>query len=129
MIMEHVAINVPDPHRMVEWYIKELGMKFLQKANEYTYFIADEKENTIMEIYHNPQAPVLPFQEMDPLMLHFAFLSDDLEKDTSRLVQAGATVFRDIVVTKGGDSLIMLKDPWGIAIQLVKRAEANRMKK
>ena len=129
MMIEHVAVNVSDPHGMVEWYIKELDMKLLRQANEYTYFISDENKSTILEIYHNPAAPVLPYKEMDPLMLHFAFLSDDLKKDTLRLVQAGATVFKDVTVTKGGDSLVMLKDPWGISIQLVKRTDENQMKK
>ena len=128
-MIEHVAINVPDPHGMVEWYIKEMGMKLLRQADETTYFIVDEKESTILEIYYNPAAPILEYKEMDPLMLHFAFLSDDLKKDTLRLVQAGATVYKELTVTKGGDSLVMLKDPWGISIQLVKRTVENQMKK
>lgn len=128
MIIEHVAINVSDPDQMVEWYVKVLGMKLLRQANEYTYFIADERESTVLEIYHNPAAPVPDYKNLDPLILHFAFISDDLDKDMQRLIQAGAVLQKGIATTKEGDRLAMLRDPWGVCIQLASRAPKNRMK-
>ncbi|GAI31566.1 unnamed protein product, partial [marine sediment metagenome] len=34
-----------------------------------------------------------------------------------------ATPVGDISVTPGGDEIAILRDPWGVAIQFVKRAE------
>lgn len=41
----------------------------------------------------------------------------------ARLIAAGATPAGEIVVTPAGDELAMLRDPWGIPLQLVRRAE------
>ena len=58
----------------------------------------------------------------DPLVLHVALVSSDIEADSNRLVAAGATACGDVQVTPAGDRLAMLRDPWGIALQLVQRA-------
>jgi hypothetical protein len=36
---------------------------------------------------------------------------------------AGATAEGEVVVTDGGDTMAMLRDPWGLAVQLVNRRE------
>jgi uncharacterized glyoxalase superfamily protein PhnB len=42
--------------------------------------------------------------------------------DRDRLVSAGATVVEDLTTSPVGDLLVMLRDPWAFAFQLVKRA-------
>jgi hypothetical protein len=39
-----------------------------------------------------------------------------------RLVAAGATPVGEVVVTPAGDPFAMLRDPWGLARQLARRA-------
>ena len=41
----------------------------------------------------------------------------------AHLTAAGATPVGRIVVAPSGDKIAMLRDPWGIAIQFVKRAD------
>jgi uncharacterized glyoxalase superfamily protein PhnB len=60
---------------------------------------------------------------MNPLLLHIAFMVDDVKGVREKLITAGATPVGDISVTSRGDELAMLRDPWGVAIQFVKRAE------
>ncbi len=43
--------------------------------------------------------------------------------DMRRLVAAGATHVSGPEVVAGGDEVAMLRDPWGICVQLVKRAQ------
>lgn len=38
-----------------------------------------------------------------------------------RLVKAGATAEGDVQETESGDVVAMVRDPWGIAVQLVRR--------
>jgi glyoxylase I family protein len=52
-----------------------------------------------------------------------AFVSANPAADRDRLVAAGATVADDLVRTAAGDELVMLRDPWGVALQLARRAQ------
>jgi len=123
--LEHVAINVEDPVEMAKWYCDNLGMKIVRKGPPPVnmLFISDAGGNMMLEIYHNPPDAVPNYRSMDPLSLHIAFMVDDVEKTRRMLVGAGATIATDITVTDSGDKLVMLRDPWGVPIQFLKRAE------
>ena len=122
---EHVAINVEDPVGMAKWYCQSLGMKIVRKgeAPVNAHFISDSGGNMMMEIYHNPPDAVPDYASMDPLLLHIAFMTDDVKGVREKLIAAGAQAVGDILVTPGGDEIAMLRDPWGVPIQFVKRAE------
>jgi catechol 2,3-dioxygenase-like lactoylglutathione lyase family enzyme len=123
--LEHVAINVEDPVEMAKWYCENLGMKIIRKGQPPVnmHFMSDDGGNMMLEIYNNPPDAVPNYRSMDPLSLHIAFMVDDVEKTRRRLVAAGATIATDITVTDSGDKLVMLRDPWGVPIQFLKRAE------
>ena len=76
----------------------------------------------MLEVYHNPPDAVPDYASMDPLTLHIAFIVDDVEETSRKLVAAGATAAGEMTVTDSGDELAMLRDPWGVPIQFVKRA-------
>ena len=78
----------------------------------------------MLEVYRNPKAAVPDYTKVDPLLLHLAFVSNNPAVDRDRLVKAGATVVEDLMTTEGGDEILMLRDPWGVALQLVKRAKS-----
>jgi len=122
--LEHVAINVEDPVEMAKWYCENLGMKIVRKGPPpiNMHFISDAGDNMMLEIYTNPPDAVPNYRSMDPLMLHIAFMVDDVKKTRRRLVSAGATAVGEVTVTDSGDELAMLRDPWGVPIQFVKRA-------
>ena len=58
---------------------------------------------------------------MDPLELHLAFDSRDPDADRDALVRAGATALSDGRLPDGS-RLLMLRDPWGLALPLCARA-------
>ena len=62
----------------------------------------------------------LDFETLHPLAVHLALVSADPNADRDRLVEAGAKVISDDVLPDGSH-LVMLKDPWGLALQLCKR--------
>ena len=123
---EHFALNVADPVGMAKWYCQNLGMKVLRSAEPpyNTQFIADAGENVTIEVYSNPDIEVPDYASMHPALLHVAFMVDNVKEIRDKLVAAGATVDTDVTVIDNGDELVMLRDPWGVPIQFVKRAEA-----
>ena len=125
MRIEHVAVQVNDPDAMTEWYVQHLGMRVVRHLGgpAHTYFLGDDNNQTLVEIYHNTAVPVPDYASMDPLWLHIAFNTDDMEGSRARLIAAGCTPAGEIGVTPAGDQLCMLRDPWGLAIQLAKRAK------
>ena len=122
--IEHIALQVEDPRAMAAWYIEQVGMQVVRDAGA-AVFLGDATGQVILELYHNETVAVPDYAAMDPLLLHVAFASDDPPADASPLIQAGATQIDDIH-GDNGDRIIVLRDPWGLAIQLAKRAKAMR---
>jgi catechol 2,3-dioxygenase-like lactoylglutathione lyase family enzyme len=124
MQFEHFGINVPDAAAMAEWYVKNCGMKVIRaipQANQ-THFLADEKGRVMMEIYTNPKSAVPDRSAEHPLRFHFAFAVLDPAALKDKLVAAGASVFEELKMDDGSH-LIMMRDPWGVPLQLCKRAK------
>jgi len=122
--IEHVAFNVVDPVAMARWYIEHLEMRVVRTSGPPTqaHFLVDAAGHSMIEIYCNAKAPVPEYPKLDPLVLHLAFAVDDVRATCARLLQAGATAEGEVTTIPSGDDLAMLRDPWGFAIQLVKRA-------
>lgn len=125
MDIEHVALNVADPVAMAEWYTRHLGMRVVRSIAEspHTHFLADQSGRVVIELYRHTKAPIPDYFSMDPLVLHLAFVSRDVQGDRQQLLDAGATSAGEVMVTPTGDEMVFLRDPWGVAIQLVRRAQ------
>jgi len=106
------------------WYGQHLGLKVLRHIPEkaQTHFLSDKQGNTCIEIYCNPADAVPDYASMDPLQIHLAFHSDTPEADRERLIKAGATE-HETLSFDDGTTLVMMRDPWGLAVQLCKRAK------
>jgi glyoxylase I family protein len=122
--IEHVALNVKDPVAMAEWYCRNFGMRVIRKgpAPANARFISDAGGNTMLELYNNPPDAVPDYASMDPLLFHIAFMVDDVKGIREKLIAAGATPIGDVSIIPSGDEIAMLRDPWGVAIQFIKRA-------
>ncbi|MHC4728089.1 MAG: VOC family protein [Planctomycetota bacterium] len=123
--LEHVAINVENPAAMARWYKDNLGMKVVREGPPPVNmrFISDAGGNMMLELYNNPPNEVPDYPSMNPLSLHIAFMVDDVKTLTRKLISAGATIAVDINTTEAGDELVILRDPWGVPIQFLKRSK------
>ncbi len=123
MKIEHFAFQAPDPVAFAAWYCEHLGMKVLRSvgAPTFTHFLGASDDAVLIEIYRNTNAPIPDYPNQDPLVIHLAFVSTDPNADAARLTAAGATIQAPATTTPAGDTLIMLRDPWGFAIQLCQR--------
>ena len=100
---EHIALNVRDK----------------------TAFLADAHGVVMMEVYSNPNAGQLDFAATDPLAVHVAFEVEDPAAAAEELVGAGASI-HDPFKKAGDDTMVMLRDPFGIGLQLIKRGTTMR---
>ena len=124
MKIEHIALNVPDPAAIAAWYAANLGMRVVRQsgAPTYTTFLADGDGETVLELYRFESAPMPDYAAQDPMVLHLAFTAANAVEQARKLAAAGAHLVGEPRATDGGDTLIFLRDPWGIALQMVERS-------
>ena len=125
MDIEHIGYQVSDPVAAAKWYVEHLGMRIARSFGPpaHAQFVADSSGHVMIEIYNNPKVKVPDYRAIDPLILHLAFEAADVHADRARLIKAGAEAVGDAETTPTGDLIAMLRDPWGFAIQLVRRAK------
>jgi len=125
MKIEHLGLQIEKPVEMAEWYCKNFGFTIKRdfKNSSQTLFIADNSGNVMLEIYNNQAVKTPDYANMDPLLMHLAFQCDDVNDTIKRLVADGATLIAGPDDSPYTDDLGMLRDPWGLAIQLCKRVK------
>ncbi len=124
MKFEHFALNVSDVRNIARWYVGHLGLRVVRSREDppYTQFLADETGRVIMELYTNTSAAVPDYAATHPLCFHIAFVVSDAGADRQRLEKAGAKFFVEDN-SPDGTRLIMMRDPWGVPLQLCQRAK------
>jgi glyoxylase I family protein len=123
MRIEHFALQVAEPAAMADWYVKNLGCTIARAGGPPAHgrFVLDSSGSAMLELYCNPAAPIPDYSELDPLLLHVAFVTNDPSGDSKKLCAAGAKVVGPLETTPSGDQIVMLRDPWNLALQLIKR--------
>ncbi len=123
MIFEHFAVNVAEAASVVEWYESNMGLKarVAEKKPPFVTFLEDSSGRVVIEFYQRTDAPVIDFSNKNSLSFHVAFVSEDAEQDKKRLMESGAT-FELEVNLEDGSHIVMLRDPWGMPLQLCQRA-------
>jgi catechol 2,3-dioxygenase-like lactoylglutathione lyase family enzyme len=126
MKIEHIALQVADPVALARWYVHHLGMRIKRAQSEppFGHFLADDGDSVMLEFYNNPTLPVPAYGTMNSLAFHLAFLAEDVDAAVDRLVSAGAVAEGAVKLNDTGDRIGMVRDPWGIPVQLVSRVTA-----
>jgi glyoxylase I family protein len=124
MKFEHFALNVPDAKKVAAWYVKNLGLRVAITRDDapFTSFLADDSGRVILEVYSNTAAVYPDYKAAHPLRFHVAFIAEDPTAASASLIAAGATA-EYVDKLPDGSMLVMVRDPWGIPLQLVKRAK------
>lgn len=125
MKIEHFAYQVADAVAVAKWYETNMGFVTKRGVDDpfAVRFLADESGDVMIEIYSNPAIQTPDYAAMDPLILHLAFVCNEVPETIRRLETAGAKLLSGPDHLPTGDTLAMLRDPWGLAIQLCQRAE------
>lgn len=119
---EHFALNLVNPHAVADWYVANFDCRILSKLERepFTVFLGDSQGRVFWEIYHNSNAPLSAVRDTHPAAYHLAFYVDDLDAVCDKVVAAGGQ-FIEEVCTPSGSRLVMMSDPWDIAVQLCQR--------
>ncbi len=122
MKFEHYAINVDDAAKVADWYIENCGLtaRVAMDKAPFTRFLADDTGRVFIEIYSNPVAAFPDYSAMSHLLYHLAFEVADAGAEKDRLMSAGCS-FVEELNPQEGTRLIMMRDPFGIALQLCQR--------
>ena len=123
MKFEHFALNVPDVRAQARWLVANLGFTVARSRDDapYMHFLADETGRIVVELYTNAGATIPDYKAQHPLVFHLAVVAADAQAARERLVAAGATFFAEDKLPDGSH-LVMLRDPWGLPLQLCQRA-------
>ena len=123
MEFEHFALNVTNPTTIANWYVENLAMKivFEQKEKPFMTFLADKTGRVVVELYNNSAAKVPNYQQKHHLEFHFAFKTENAEELKNKLLSKKCVLVEE-VKPNDGSHLVMLRDPWGLALQLCQRA-------
>jgi catechol 2,3-dioxygenase-like lactoylglutathione lyase family enzyme len=124
MKFEHFALNVPEPRAQAQWYVQHVGFRIVRSREDapFTHFLGDETGRTIVELYANPKATIPNHAAAHPLSFHLAVVAPDARAERARLERAGATLFLE-EPQPDGSLLIMMRDPWGVPLQLCQRTQ------
>ncbi|WP_321430792.1 VOC family protein [uncultured Methanolobus sp.] len=122
--IEHIGLIVENPLEMAKWYHDVLGfnIKFKAKDDEKSVaFVTDSSDKVMLELARVPNVKALTTRTDHHLQLHIAVKSDDMDQDIEYLVDNGAILIEKCPLSRPGDFLVVLYDPWGNCIQLVQR--------
>ncbi len=118
--IEHTAIASPDPHRLAQWYVDNLGFVInYQSKNSRTTFIK-AADGTMIEIIEASHPAGGPIQMNDAGLRHLALTVDDFQAACDRLREQGVHFLTE-PSTKGGNSLVFFRDPDGNILHLLHR--------
>ena len=121
---EHLAINMADSRARSMWYRDNFGFVAICDATvgPFTIFSSDAGKHLMFELYHFPQYPIVDFQKLNPFSMHVAFATNNVAGARDGLTKGGAS-FIEFHNTAQGDSVLVLRDPWGMPIHIVKRVK------
>lgn len=111
---------------MAQWYKRVMGFNIKlssldDESENSVAFVADGEERVLLEFGKVSGVERLSSRTNHHLQFHIAVKSNDPDEDTKYLVDHGATFIETCPLTMSGDHLVVLNDPWGNCIQLVKR--------
>ncbi len=97
------------------------NVKFTTEDNKKTgTFLTDAEDMVMLEPGEGPGVSPLCELTTHHLQLHIAVESDEPDKESEYFASNGTRFIENCPVTLSGDKLIVLNDPWGNCIQLVK---------
>jgi uncharacterized glyoxalase superfamily protein PhnB len=126
MRLEHLALMMEDPIAAVKWYVENLGFTILKEmdSSPYHHFIIDSSKCMIIEIFLIPDKKIINYKAVDPAIMHLGFNVQNIKETYKRMIGKGATIVNELSNNENGDSVAMLRDPWGVPIQLIKRKKS-----
>jgi glyoxylase I family protein len=118
--IEHTAIASPDPERLAQWYVDNLGFAVnYRSGNSRTVFVK-APDGSMIEIIEANRAAAAPAAMNDPGLRHMALTVEDFSSACRRLKDRGVAFLTE-PSTKGGNSTVFFADADGNILHLLHR--------
>jgi len=122
--VEHLGIVVARPADAAVWYREHLGFNVLRVGQEGDVaFIQCPATGLILELIREGEVNAAVRSLTHPLQVHLAVRTSAYESDLSRLLEAGAEFSMDCKTNDPEAKVCILKDPFGIFLQLAQRRD------
>jgi lactoylglutathione lyase len=121
----HTCINVADMDRSIEFYTKQIGLRFVNRReikqnNAEIAFLKDEDEAAIELTHWRDKKELKEGDNFD----HIAFAVRDIEATVRDLRSSGVTIAMEPYSLQGSTSKIaFIKDPDGNWLELIESAK------
>jgi methylmalonyl-CoA epimerase len=128
--IDHVAVAVEDLEQAIDWYIKKLGFKILERRvtrGEYTAMrsavLRAGKAAVVLIQGTTPQSQVSRFIErFGPGVQHIAFSVEDIDVALKRLEDTGGAADTPLIADEGIRQVFLKRDPGsGVRVELIER--------
>lgn len=117
--IEHAAIASPNPEKLAQWYVDNLGFIINYQSKNATFVKAPD--GSMIEMIVSEGELARPRQK-DPGLRHLALAVDDFENVYARLKAAGAAFLTEPVSSKG-NQVVFFTDPEGNILHLIQREQ------
>jgi glyoxylase I family protein len=117
--LEHTAIASPNPERLANWYVDNLGFHI-----NYTYdgnYFVKAQNGAMLELIPSDGEPV-PQKMRDPGIRHLAIMVDDFDAAHEQLKRQGVRFYTEPYETQG-NRLVFFADCDGNILHLIKRPQ------
>ena len=123
MRIEHIGLLSSTPIQMGHWYKEHLGFRIIIEAGTDAdgVIFMDDDSGMVIEIGHLPGISPMEFRSHHPLSIHLAIECTSPENEARRLVEAGAELVGESLRNAYKGEKILVRDPWGLTIQLINR--------
>jgi catechol 2,3-dioxygenase-like lactoylglutathione lyase family enzyme len=115
--LRHVALNVRDVRKSVEFYTKILGMTVEWEPDADNAYLTSGHDNLAIHKLADPEK-LSPVQTID----HIGFVvrtPDDVDQWASRLTELGVPLVKPPKTHRDGARSLYFRDPDGLLIQLI----------
>jgi len=109
---------------MAEWYCRHLGFRHIRGGgsdSDGVAFIVDGAEETVLEIFKLPDVDALPLHDFASIQLHIAIDCRTPYDTAMALVKHGAEFVGEAPRNAYPGEKYLIRDPWGLVIQLLDR--------
>ena len=115
--LEHTAIASPEPARLAEWYVQNLGFR-INHVYAGNYFVRAE-DGSMLEIIPS-EGERAPQNMKDPGIRHLAVMVDDFDSAYQELRTRGVHFLTEPYVNQG-NRLVFFSDADGNLLHLIHR--------
>jgi glyoxylase I family protein len=117
--IEHAAIASPDPAKLAQWYVENLGFVINYQSKNATFVKAPD--GSMIEMIVSDGQPA-PSKLKDPGLRHLALACTEFEAMYAKLKAAGVGFLTEPATSKG-TSVVFFTDPEGNILHLIQREQ------